>query len=722
MPILAACLTAAVAIPAAHADKYAAMNEVPVKGGELRLTVDVDIVADGQTQRVIRFPLKHMNVSIEVAGSMAEYTVEQVFTNPMNRPIEAVYVFPLGDEAAVNSYEMVIGTRTIKGKIDTRASARRTYMKARRSGHTAALLQQNKANIFTQRIANIPGGETVKVRFRYVELVDHKDGVNKLVFPMVVGPRYLPATRRGRSPVGSHDARTNAPSTHTSVPYHATYKGPTVKLTAKIDASVPVSSVASPSHSISSKKLDTTATQVRLNNTNGVANRDFILRYRSAGPKTLVGVLAHKNGKAGYVVLNVQPKQKYRTGDIAPREVVILIDKSGSMNGAPINSARMLAKSILGTLNDRDTFNVITFASGTHSLSSRPIRADARGKARGIGWVDHVRAGGATEMERAILHSLARKPGADRVRLVYVITDGFIGNDDVILNTAQKRLGHNRIFPVGVGSAPNRYLLDRLGEVGRGFTSYILRAGESRKVASDLVRRSAFPYMTDVTVHWGGLDVRNMTPQRLPDVYAGMPLTIAAQYMKPGAGTVKIQATVSGRRVTIPLQVTLPAQQRRRPVAYLWARRRIKELLAKDFGKIDKSTEAAVTGLGLGFGLVTQFTSYVAVDRSRRVQNGIVETIVNPAPTPQGVNHATAVGTPRSATGYSRPSYSGRSYSGSSSTYRRSSGRSYSGGGGYSSGGGKSYRGGGDMDPLTMLLALLLLPMAVFLRRRCGQR
>ncbi len=709
MWFLTACLAATVAMPAAHADKYAAMDEAPVKGGELRLSVEVLDSSSGTERRIVRCPLKHMNISIEVAGSMAEYSVEQVFTNPLNRPIEAVYVFPLGDEAAVNSYELVIGKRVVKGKIDTRSNARKTYRQARRSGHTAALLQQNKANVFTQRVANIPAGETIKVRFRYVELIDHKDGFNKLVFPMVVGPRYLPATRRGRNPVGSNNAGAPIVTSHTSVPYSATYKGPSVSLTARLDASVPIGTPTSPSHAIVTKAIDKTAVQVSLNGSTGVANRDFILRYRSAGAKTMVGVLAHRNAKTGYVVLNVQPKLKYRTGDIAPREVVILIDKSGSMSGVPMNTARSLGKAVVNTLTARDTFNVITFASGTASFSGGPVTADANGKARGLAWLDNIRAGGATEMERGILRSLARKPGADRVRLVYVITDGFIGNDDVILNTAQKRLGHNRIFPVGVGSAPNRYLLDRLGEDGRGFTSYILDAGQAPKVSSALVRRSAFPYLTDVRVDWGGLAVRNMTPARLPDVYAGMPLTIAAQYATPGEGTIKVHASQGGRRVVIPLKITLPAHQRNRPVAYLWARRRIKELMAKDYGTIDHKTKAAVTRLGLGFGLVTEFTSYVAVDRSRRVKNGVVETIVQPAPTPHGVNHASAVGgsSPRRArTVYNSGSSYRRSYSGGSS------------GGSWSSGGGKSYRGGGDTDPISVLLALLLLPMAVFVRRR----
>lgn len=712
--IACAALGAAVTAAPASAAKYAAMKEVPVEGGELRLSKPITVTTpDGGTAELIQFPLKEMKVSIDISGPMAEYVVEQTFENPIGEPIEAVYTFPLGDDAAVSRYEIQIGERVIKGEIKKRDEARQIYEEAKTSGHTAGLLEQQKANVFTQHVANIPPKSEVTVRFRYVEMLDYEDNNYKLVFPMTVGPRYLPAdgNRRGRRPVGSHNAGT--PGGPGSIPYHPTYQGPPVKLAARIDTSTPISAVRSPSHSITSRKLDDTAVRIDLDRSQGVANRDFIMTFSPSGPQTTVGMLTHRNGADGFFVLSVMPKQSYKTGDIAPREVIFLIDHSGSMSGQPLESAQALTRAMIDTLGERDTFNVIAFASGTQMLAGSPVAGDANGKSQGKQWVDAIQAGGGTEMEQGILESLRRKPGGDRIRIVYVITDGFVGNDDVILSAAQKHLAHNRLYPVGIGSSPNRYLLDRLGEVGRGFTRYIGSAAETTEVATELVHKSAYPYMTNLSLDWGNLKVKDMTPQRLPDVYAGMPLVVAGLYDTPASGTVKLNATVGGRRVSIPLEVTLPEKNMQRPVAYLWARRRIHELMARDFGELDDATRRQITGIGLNFGLVTEFTSYVAVDKTRVVnQSGKVKTLVQPAATPEGVDHSAAIGSGGSSqpvamnnggSGYSAPASSGSS---SGRSYDRPS---YSGGGG---------GGGGDMDPLTLLMALLLLPGAIVLWRR----
>jgi Ca-activated chloride channel family protein len=662
----------------------------------------------GIQREVIEFPLKSMKVHIDVKSSMAEYTVEQVFENPVSETIEAVYLFPLGDEAAISSYEIVIGDRVIKGEIKTKKEARRIYKKAKEDKHITGLLEQHKANVFQQSVANIPAGRAVTVRFRYVEMADYEDGRYEIVFPMVVGPRFTPAEHRGRSPVSAHHAGTPAGS-GTSIPYDASYAGPAITLTASVNAGVPIHAITSPSHAVKESKLSTTSSKVVLANNQGAANRDFIMRYQVAGPKTTMGMLTHKNADLGYFVMTVQPKENYKTGDIAAREMVFLIDVSGSMSGRSLDISRTLTKALIQTLNPKDTFNVMSFASGTNQMSKGPIAADQAGIARGLQWVDALSAGGGTDMELGMLRSLTRKPGGDRVRMVYMLSDGFIGNDDVILSAARKHLSANRIFPIGIGSSPNRYLFDRLGEVGRGFTSYLYEYDEASEMATELVDKSAYPYLTNLKIDWSGLDVRDLSPAKLPDVYAGQPIVVTGRFKKPGQAKVKLKARAAGRDVVIPLDVTLPDLERQRSVAYLWARQRIKELMSNNFGQVTAADKQAVTGIGLGFGLVTEYTSYVAVDKTRVVSDsGQVRTIVQPAPMPEGVNAATAIGSPASPSGSS-------SYASSSRSYGSGSGGS-SGGGGYSGGGGGG--GGGDLDPLTLLLSLTLIPIAIFLRRR----
>src|SRR5579862_2195131 len=333
---------------------YAAMDEAPAQGGELRLASPRwDTPPDGPARRVIAFPLQHTDVRARVAGMMATYTVEQTFANPFDEPIEAVYVFPLGDEGAVSGYRITIGERTIAGEIQTRDQARQTYAQAKAAGHTAALVEQEKHNVFQQRIANIAPHETITVDLDYTELLAYHDGQYEMVVPLVVGPRYLPGDTHDAHPVAAMREGGHEVPGATTIPYvDAKELGGAVSFEADIDAGVPLGPVASPTHELAQENVGPTRTRVTLAQADEVPNRDLILRYTVAGEQTLVGVLAHRTKASpdGYFVLEVQPKATYREGDITPREVVILIDTSGSMDGAPIAQAQRLAGRLIDSL------------------------------------------------------------------------------------------------------------------------------------------------------------------------------------------------------------------------------------------------------------------------------------------------------------------------------------------------------------------------------------
>jgi len=628
---------------------YAAMEEIPVGGGELRLVAPRAVNIDGVMHDTIGFPLKHTAVTAKVGGMMAVYELEQVFENPFDEPIEAVYVFPLGDKGAVSGYQITIGERTITGEIKTREQARRTYEAAKAAGHTAALVEQNKPNVFSQFIANIAPHETIRVKLTYVDLLDYSDGSYELAVPLVVGPRYLPADRVGRNAIGAHHAGTPGRPGVTSIPYvDATRASSTVSFTAEIDAGVPIHGIKSPSHEIEVVDVSPTRSRVTFGRADEIPNRDLIVRYTTAGPQTQVGVIPHRVGNDGYFLLTVQPKATYRTGDITAREVMIVIDRSGSMSGEPIAQAKEVAAGILESLTERDTFNILGFASGVDGMSPGLVRGDPAGKERGRAYLAAMTTGGGTEMEQGVTKMLTTDPGQDRIRVIYFLTDGFVGNDDVVVAAARGLLGSNRIMPVGIGSAPNRYLLDRLAVVGRGFPSYVAPAEDPHEVAKSLVLRSAYPYLTDVTVDWGGLDVGDTTPEVIPDVYAGQPLILSGRYRKPGAATVKVVATSGGRRITIPVEVRLPATNDLEAVASLWARRKIETLMREvepNRGVTDEIRDG-VTALGLKFHLLTEFTSFVAVDRSRVVSNGQTRIVEQPAIVPEGVDARAAIPEP----------------------------------------------------------------------------
>ncbi len=692
---------------------FAAMVEVPVSGGELRL-VAPRAARDPGGARVsaIAFPLRHTDVRAQVSGMSAMYTVTQTFENPYDEPIDAVYVFPFGAEAAVTSYAIVIGERTIAGEIQKKAEARATYEAARVQGHTAALLEQEKRNIFKQRIANIAPRETIQVRMQYVELLGYADGQYELAFPLVVGPRYLPAGAIGSAPVAAHAAGQPGRAGVTSIPYaDARIAGSTVSFTAEIDAGVPVRSVSSPSHQLRVDEVAATRRTITLAAADELPNRDLIVRYKTAAEQTMVGVLAHRTDAKGYFTLVVQPKATYKAGDITAREVMIVVDTSGSMDGQPMAQAQALAGALIGSLRPGDTFNVLAFAGSTRAMAPAAIAGDAAGQQIGQAFVASLTSGGGTEMGAAMAEALATVPGNDRVRLVYFLTDGYVGNDDVIVGAARGNLGSNRIFSVGIGAAPNRALLGQIAAAGRGFASYLNLGESATDLGEELVRRTAFPYLTDVKIEWNGLAVGAVTPSAIPDVHAGMPLVVSGVYTHPGRGKITVTATTAGQRVRIPVEVSLPARVDAEPVAALWARKRVEELLALAGGEVSSQAAAQITELGLAFHMVTDYTSFVAVDRTRVVAaDGARRLVEQPALVPAGVNAGAAIGSEPQAA----PSAPARvaSSAAASSSDDDDDDHSWSWGGRGGGGG-----GGGDVDPLTLLLALALGPLAWTLRR-----
>jgi Ca-activated chloride channel family protein len=689
---------------------YAAMDEVPVAGGELRLAAPRRVQdRSGQITSAIMFPLRHTDVRARVSGMSALYTVTQTFENPFDEPIDAVYVFPLGDEAAINSYAIAIGDRTITGEIKKKAEARAAYEEAKAAGHTAALLEQEKRNVFRQRIANIAPRETISVRIQYIDLLGYRDGQYEIAFPMVVGPRYLPAGAAdavGASPVAAHRLGHPGRAGATSIPYaDEKIAGSAVSFTADIDAGVPVLAVSSPSHQIQVDDVAATRRRVVLASAGEVPNRDLVVRYRTAAEQTMVGLLAHKTSARGYFTLIVQPKASYRTGDVTPREVMIVIDTSGSMEGQPLAQAQKVAGALIDSLRPVDTFNVMAFSGGTAAMAPAAVPGDSAGKEAGKQFVSLLVSGGGTEMGGAMVKALAASPGSDRIRMVYFLTDGFVGNDDMIVRAARGNLGANRIFSIGIGSAPNRSLLNQIAEVGRGFASYLNLTESAADLAEDLVRRTAYPYLTDVQIDWNGLAVTEVTPAAVPDVYAGSPLVVSGVYTRAGRAKITVSAMTAGRRVQIPVEISLPERVDAEPVAALWARKRVDELLAVAGDRITSQTVAQITDLGLAFHMVTDYTSFVAIDRTRIVTgDGASRIIEQPALTPAGVNLETAVGPAAAAapTAY-----------GASSASAPSEAHELRGGGGGWGGGG----GGGDVDLLTLFLAVALVPLGVSLRR-----
>lgn len=681
---------------AAHAGSYAALDEAPAGGGELRLARPGTHV-DPEGRPIIGFPLQATFVDVRIDGPMAQVSVEQTFENPFSGPIEAVYVFPMDDDAAVHAYSFRIGEREVVGRIEERDAARQRYEDARDAGQTAGLLEQAKPNVFVHSLANIAPGEMITVRFEYVTLLDYRNETGyRFHFPMTIGPRYVSPDALTPNTVGGGGGAAGA----VTVPYVDEGLAE-VEIVVRADAGVPLRGVHSTSHFIDVQARDTEA-RITLSEVTTAPDRDFVVDLRTAGEQTLLAALTHRDRElGGYFALMVQPKLQYAEEDVTPREVVLLVDVSGSMGGAPIDRARQVAEGLLNTLRPVDHFNIVTFASGTTRFSSQPVQADPERVRNAVRFVRSLTAGGGTELDDGLREALYGRPADERVRQVFLLTDGGIGYEEDVLALAQGAVGGdggvNRVFPVGISDAPNRYLLDRLAEQARGFASYLDLRSEVSETVDLLARRTAAPYLTDLTIDWGGLRVEDLTPTRLPDVYAGLPVVISGRYDGPSAGEIVLRGRRGRRTFELPLELVLPAAEDRPAVAYLWARQRIRALLAQQYDGEVAAVRDEVTRLGLRFGLVTPYTSYVAVDEARTVE-GAPRTVTQPNATPSG--------------------YGGGRTSGGSSGGGRSGGGSSGGGSSGDSWWGSSSSGSGDVDPVTLGLALLVL--LALLRRQRG--
>lgn len=566
-------------------------------------------------------PLKHTAVHADVSGFLARVTVTQQFVNPLNHAIEAVYLFPLPHRAAVDEMTMKVGDRTIKGTIRRREEAQRIYDDARQRGQLASLLNQERPNVFTQAVANIGPGMKVEVTIRYVETLSYESGAYEFAFPMVVGPRYNPRGLANPVP-GKFAAK-------------GTRAGHDISLSMDIEAGLAIRSIASPTHAVDLTTPAKERAAVRLRNQNEIPNRDFVVRWTVAGNRIEDALLAHRDERGGFFTFILQPPQSVRPAEVTPKEIVFVVDTSGSMSGFPIEKSKEVIKLALDGLNPRDTFNLITFAGDTHILFPKPAPATEANVLRAQQFLLGRSGGGGTEMMKAVRAALA--PGeADHIRIVCFLTDGYVGNDMEIVDEVM-RYANARVFSFGIGSSINRYLLDKMAEAGRGDVEYVGLDDDGSAAAQRFWARVRNPLLTDISIDWNGLPVTEIYPARHRDLFDAKPVTLTGRYSTPASGTIRLRGRMQGREFVREIAVTLPgAEPRHGALAGLWARSKIEHLQSATPSAADQEE---ITRLGLTYRLMTQYTSFVAVEEKVTNRNGIPQRIEVPLEMPHGVSH-----------------------------------------------------------------------------------
>jgi len=605
-------------------------------------------------QQQIAFPLKHTEVQAKIAGNISRVEVTQSFENPFTTTLEAVYIFPLPDEAAVDDMLIRIGDKTIKGSIKKRQEAQQIYEEAKQQGRTAGLLEQERDNIFTQSLANIQPGEQIDVIIRYSESLKFTAGNYEFVFPMVVGPRYIPGIpiEENAGGVGSATAPMTQNQDTDIVPDASRLNAPIlpsgtrsphdINVTIAIDAGVEIQDVQSPSHQIQ-LSYEGKRVLVKLAGGDKIPNKDLILRYQVAGDSTQTTVLNQADERGGHFALYLIPALQYRQDQLVPKDVVFLIDTSGSQMGAPLMQCQELMRRFINGLNPDDTFSIIDFSDTARQLSPVPLANNSQNRTRAINYINRLSANGGTEMLhgiRTVLNFPVTDPG--RLRSIVLLTDGYIGNENQIFSEVQRHLQPgSRLYSFGAGSSVNRFLLNRIAELGRGISRIIRHDEPTDEVVEKFYRQINNPVLANINLQWeGDGESPIIYPSTPPDLFAEQPLVLFGRKPDARAGKLHITGIVAGgTRYQHTFNVNFE-ETGNIAIAQLWGRSRIKDLMNQMVSGETKLGVEALTDTALTYQLLSHYTAFVAVSDDVRVNSaeGAISVQV-PVEMAEGINY-----------------------------------------------------------------------------------
>ncbi|MDF7825793.1 VIT domain-containing protein [Pontiellaceae bacterium B12227] len=587
---------------------------------------------------VVALPLKKTDVRMDVTSGIVRTEVVQRFQNDLDRPLEAIYIFPLPSEAAVEDFEIRLKDRIIRSSVKERAAAKATYEKAKAEGRKAALLEQERPNIFTTSVANLLPGETVELVFSYVEQLKFRKDRFDLTFPMVVGARYIPFrfNEEGtREPAVADAGRLNPPVLHPNLD-----SGHRLSIQVELQG-LPLETLTSSTHAIEVEARGEDAYSVTLAREVTVPNCEFSLALGLRKNESPAVSFVQSVSDEAYGLLSVFPPiGKKRIHKPLPKDAVFLIDTSGSMSGESMAQAQSGLKRCLQNLQPDDRFTVVRFSSDFSSFSPelRVASEDKIGAAQE--YVAGMEANGGTEMQPALEHVLELLPQeSGRMPLVIFLTDGDVGNEDSLINLLSKKLHNTRLFTFGIGSAPNEFLLHRMAESGRGQSRFIRSHEDVGEVMSDFFQTLEAPVLTDVQVEWEDGGVQTY-PARCPDIFYGRPLQLVARSDLGFGGQVRIRGRLDGEEQSFGIDLSAHQDDRHEAIEKLYGRMQVKDLMVQlmqaDGPDEQKLFKRSVVEVALRHQLVTAYTSRIAVEEQVVADAGDLVSVKVPVPVPRG--------------------------------------------------------------------------------------
>jgi Ca-activated chloride channel family protein len=564
-------------------------------------------------------------VHFEISGMLATVSLEQRFKNTSDRWVEGIYAFPLPDDSAVRHMEMVVGERRIVGKIREKSVARKIYRQAKKSGRKASLVEQQRPNLFTNEVANIGPGEEILIRLEYVQALEYSQGQFSLRFPMTITPRYIPAGFYPNKAATPHKALAVDRSLGWVLPSGKSGPHNRMAITARLDMGMPLAQIDASYHQITLARKKGVY-DIKLADGSSEMDRDFVLRWKPVtGRAPTAAIFTEKVEGENYGLLMLLPPDLTPSPeeDVLAREMVFVIDTSGSMGGESIEQARQSLLMALAQLRPQDSFNIIEFNSQHRSVFRHSQPANRHYLQKAGEFVRTLSANGGTEMLPALQAALAVPLGgsnvdleskkAGRVRQIIFITDGAIGNEDQLFEEIVARLGNSRLFTVGIGSAPNSWFMRQAAKFGRGTHIHIGSPAEVTDKMALLFEQISAPLVVDIQVSWPG-DVESY-PRRVPDLFQGQPLTVAFKF---DAALVAKEIEVSGQMADKAWSRILKLQgSSGSGIASVWAREKIAALLDQNLMSKNEDEEqlrSNVLKVALRHGLMSPYTSFVAVE------------------------------------------------------------------------------------------------------------
>jgi Ca-activated chloride channel homolog len=604
-------------------------------------------------------PLVHTDVALDVRGLVAAATVTQQYVNSTNEPIEAVYVFPLPHDAAVYDMEIRIGNRVIRSVIREREEAKRTYEAAKSEGKRAALVEEERPNIFTASVANLMPGDHVDVRLRYVEPLRWEESRVRLVFPMVVGPRYITGTEavghEGTGWAADSDAVPDASRITPPVRNPETRSGHDISLAVDLDAGFEFGAIKSISHEIAVRRLADGRQHIELASGTTIPNKDFVLEVHqaeSAQPKTALFLSPAGDSGETHFLLPAFPPTVQPTKRV-PVEMLYLIDISGSMAGTSIQQAREALLQALDRLTPVDRFGIVAFNNSFYEFAAQPLTASPENVAAARHYVQGLEAGGGTEMLPALLQLMRKPETSGYVRHIILLTDGDLGNEEQIFAALRHDLGNARLYTVAIGSAPNFFLATKMAQFGRGSFTHIADISEIREQMGKLLETIESPVLTDVRLSFEGVELAEVYPQRLPDLFLRQPLLIFGRISRGRRGTVHLTARAGDQPYEASFAFDASTESFHPGITTLWARQRVEDLMdlwrtSEEDARVN--VRASVIAHAIRYRLVTRFTSLVAVEEVVANVGGESRTVAVPTELPAGMQLDKVFGAPATGT------------------------------------------------------------------------